>query len=442
MRVLLIVLAAMGVVVGLIALTLVILSPRFTPMIEGPEFRAELDKQTSKGLHFTGRYEPIKRTGFASVETAGFKAADGVKAMKSLEARGITGTFNPWGVLLRRWQIDRVNIERGIVEIQVYEPKPEPKKSRPWYAIFMPDRVYLCEVTCANTDVTWKVHGERSGIFGTQLRITPHGRDFVYRAKGGTLRNNGLTPDMTVQAIHMLITKTVLELYQLDLATKEGGSIHVTGDAGMRDEKHVDAKLEFDGVAVGPWLPAELQEGVSGRARGGVTWKAGEQTLEASTGQGQITVTNGELNDLALLDYLAAATGKKTLEHVELERCEVKFRWKFSEFEVTSLDLGSEGKFSLRGTLKFGKGGSLTGTLELGMAPALLAWLPRAKEEIFTKAEEGLLWTTVHLSGSLEKPENDLGPRLATALRQDPAAAAGLFFRGFGEWLEQKTRGR
>ena len=210
----------------------------------------------------------------------------------------------------------------------------------------------------------------------------------------------------------------------------------------MRDDKHVDARLEFEKVAVAPWLPSHLAKGVRGRTHGWVVWKGGAQTLEASTGSGEVRVTGGELNDLALLDYLAAATGKKTLEHVALDRCEVKFRWKFPAFEVTSVDLGSDGKFAVKGAGKIEEGGSLTGTLELGLAPALLSWLPRAKEDIFTRAEDGLLWTTVRLSGTISKPENDLAPRLATALRKDPAAAAGLFFRGFGEWLEQKTRGR
>jgi hypothetical protein len=434
--------AAIGLFVILAAGFLVIFSPRFTPLIEGAKFRAELDKQTSKGLHFQGNYEPIRRTGFASAWTPGFQAEDGVKAMRSLDARDVSATFNPWGVFLRRWQLDDVFIRRGVVEVQTYQPKPDPPKHRPWYAIFMPDRVYLRRVVCPDADVVWQLQGKRSGIFGTQLLITPHGRDFEYRAQGGTLRSAKLAPEMTVKAIHMLITKQILEVYQLELATREGGTIRVTGDAGMRDEKHVDAKLEFAAIAIAPWLPVSLRQGVSGLADGRVMWTGSEQTLEASSGEGEVRLRDGELSDMPLLDHLAAATGKKKLEHVPLDRCALTFQWKYPTFEVTSFELGSAGRLAVHGTARVGKGGSLEATVELGLAPDLLDWLPRAREDIFTRSHGGLLWTTVRLSGSLDAPQNDLTPRLASALKNDPAAATGLFFRGIGEWFEQKARGR
>jgi hypothetical protein len=34
----------------------------------------------------------------------------GYKAIVSLDAYKITGTFNPWGVLLRRWEIDDIRV--------------------------------------------------------------------------------------------------------------------------------------------------------------------------------------------------------------------------------------------------------------------------------------------------------------------------------------------
>ncbi len=73
-------------------------------------------------------------------------------------------------------------------------------------------------------------------------------------------------------------------------------------------------------------------------------------------------------------------------------------------------------------------------------ARPILQWLPRAREEIFTREKDGLVWTKVKISGSLKEPKNDLAPRLAEALKKDPAAA-GLLLRGTGEWIEQKIKG-
>ena len=66
--------------------------------------------------------------------------------MRSLDAHGIKARFNPWGVFLRRWQLDEIHIEGGEVGIQVYEPKPEPSPAKPWYHVFLPQRVYLKRV--------------------------------------------------------------------------------------------------------------------------------------------------------------------------------------------------------------------------------------------------------------------------------------------------------
>lgn len=424
------------------AALLVIVSPRLTPYLEGPAFRAELDKQTSKGLHFQGQYEEIKRTGFDTATVKSFHAKDGVKAMRKLDATGISAKFNPWGVFLRRWQLDYVHIKKGAVEVQVYEPKPDNKPPRPWYAIFLPDRVHLSEVTCDEADITWRMQGKPGGIFDTRVRILPYGRDFEYFAEGGTLRSGGLAPDLEMRKIHMVITKKILELYELRLAPKENddGEILVKGEMGMREDKHVKMALAFHGVPIAPWMPKDLGGRVRGMAKGRVVWKGDEQSLEASSGEGEFAVTGGRLSELPVLAFLASATAKKGLEEITLARCDVKFQWKYPHFEITSVDIEAEEKVAIRGSISL-NGQKLGGTLDLGLGPQYLEWLPKAREQIFTREKDGMLWTKVKLSGSLSEPRDDLTPRLAEALKKDPAAAAGLLLRSTGEWIEQKMKG-
>lgn len=87
------------------------------------------------------------------------------------------------------------------------------------------------------------------------------------------------------------------------------------------------------------------------------------------------------------------------------------------------------------------KSGTLSGKIDFGLSPEYLEWLPKARERIFTRQSEGLVWTKVRISGTLNKPVNDLTPRLEGELKKDPAAAAGLLLRGAGEWIEQKVKG-
>lgn len=432
--------AAAGILgfVGLIAAAVVALSPRLTPYVNGPEFRSMLDRQTSKGLHFSGRYGPIRRTGTLSLRADDFAAGEGTKAMRSLEARDITATFNPWGVLLRRWQLDEVHIRSGEVEVQAYTPRPDNRPPKPWYSIFLPDRVYLRAVRCDEANVTAQIERRKVGIYGTRILITPHGRDFEYRADGGELRTAGLLPALAVSGLHLLITKKILQLHEFELTPAGGGDgrIRLTGEVGMGDQRQVAADLEFEDLPLRDWLPAGLRGRVAGRVSGSARWRAADQTLAAGQGDADFAINGGELVDLPLLDYLATATRQGSLRDITLSECSARLRWRASRLEVNDLVVTSRGNFSVRGALVFADG-RLSGTLDLGVADRHLDWLPTAREEIFTRTADGLRWTKVRVSGTPQKPENDLGPRLARALRRDPAAAAGLFFRGAGEWLEQ-----
>jgi hypothetical protein len=82
----------------------------------------------------------------------------------------------------------------------------------------------------------------------------------------------------------------------------------------------------------------------------------------------------------------------------------------------------------------------LSGAIELGVARYLLDWLPKP-EEVFPHQHDGYLWTTVHLSGTIEAPRQDLSPRIMEVLKENPGAALGLLLRQFGEWLKNAFGG-
>src|SRR5438046_3304396 len=197
--------ATVAILLILGAIGIAWLNPRLTHHIEGDHFRAELEKETAKGLHFpSGQYAPIHRIGFPSATSDGFRAANGRKALKSVDALGITAKFNPLGIFFRRWQLDNIHIQSGEVEVQTYTPTPEPSPAKPWFQVFLPRRVYLKQVEANPADVIWRFRGEKGGFFGTDLAITPHGRDFNYQASGGTLKM-ALIPNLRLRDTHLLI---------------------------------------------------------------------------------------------------------------------------------------------------------------------------------------------------------------------------------------------
>src|SRR5947208_3424948 len=153
--------AAVGILLIFGAIGIAWLNPQLIRYIESDRFRAELEKETAKGLHFpAGHYASIHRKGFLAAAADRFQADNGRKALRTIDARGITATFNPWGVFIRRWQLDDVRIDSGEVEIQTYKLKPEPSPAKPWFDLFLPQRVYLQHVEANPTHVSVSFQAE------------------------------------------------------------------------------------------------------------------------------------------------------------------------------------------------------------------------------------------------------------------------------------------
>lgn len=407
-----------------------------TGYVQSDDFRVELEKETAKGLHFqTAHYAPIRRTGILTAASDRCDARGGRKAMRTLEAREISAKFNPWGVFLRRWQLDELLARSGEVEIQKYEPVPEPKPAKPWYAIFLPKRVYLKQFETQKADVTWRFRGERAGFFGTQLFITPHGLDFNYQAKGGTLKM-ALIPDLYLRETRLLITKKLINLYLLDLAPDRDskGLIHLQGRAGVGEDRGVDVASNFNGIPIRPWLPAGWKEYFSGEATGHVNWRGSDTKLETSMGDGSCRLLDAKAEHLSFLEKLVAITGKKSLATLKLNDCSFHCAWRYPKFTFENIAIEENGKFRIEGELSIDRG-LLGGSLDLGVTREYLDWLPRP-EEIFTRERDGYMWTRVHLSGTIDDPEQDLSPRIIEIFKESPGAYLKLLFRQLGAWLK------
>ena len=88
--------------IAALAGTAIFFSPLLTHYIEGNAFRAAMEDETAKGLHFpTGHYSPIRRSGSLPAQSENFQASNGERALKSLDAHGISARFNPLGMFVR-----------------------------------------------------------------------------------------------------------------------------------------------------------------------------------------------------------------------------------------------------------------------------------------------------------------------------------------------------
>ena len=418
-----------------------VFSPLLTHYVESDAFRIAMAEETAKGLHFPqARYAPIRRTNVLTAQSDNFKAENGQKAMKSLDAHWITARFDPWGVFLRQWRLDDVHVQSGDVEIQIYEAHPEPVKPKPWFAIFLPNRVYLKKIESEQANITWRFRGEPAGFFGTQLLITPNGRDFEYVATGGRLKMAPI-PALDLRRTHLLITKTLLTVYDLDLASDahRDESIRAQGRAGLSQDKSIDVKANFNSMPIGQWLPAEWKGRFHGSAFGDIHWTGKDPKLESSSGEGSLHIRAGRVENVPLLNKLAELARKESFEHLDLNECSLALAWRYPEIDIRDIAIEEKGKFRIEGEI-FAKGRVLRGTIKLGLARTYLEWLPNP-EEVFSRRASGYLWTDVHLSGTIDEPRQDLSQRIIQLFKESPGAYLSLLFRQFGDWLKKTFGG-
>jgi hypothetical protein len=421
--------------------TAVFYSPLLTHYIESNAFRAAMEDETAKGLHFPLTcYAPIRRTSAFTAQSESFRARNGMKAMKSLDGRGITARFDPLGVFLRQWRFTDVRVQSGDVEIQIYKANPEAVAPKPWFAIFLPNRVYLKKIESEQANITWQFRGERAGFFGTQLLITPHGPDFEYVATRGKLKMAWL-PDLDLRRAHLLITKTLLTIYDIDLASDldSGETIRSQASAGIGKDKSVDLKANFNQVPIRSWLPADWKGHLAGSASGDLHWGGKDPKLESSYGEGSLRVSNGRIEDLPVLEKLAELARKKSFEHLELDDCSLSFGWKYPRIDISNIAIEQRGKFRIEGEISIERR-RLHGLIKLGLTREYLDWLPNP-EEVFSREESGYLWTNVRLFGTIDDPGQDLSPRIIELFKESPAAYLQLLFRQFEGWLKETFGG-
>jgi hypothetical protein len=435
--------ATIAILVVIVAATGTILffSPLATHHIEGDAFRVAMENETANGLHFpSGHYSSIRRTSPLTGQAESFEASNGQRALKFIDAHAITATFDPWGLFIRQWRFSEIHAGSGEVEIQIYQANPEEVTSKPWFAVFLPNRVYLKRIEAERADVTWRFRGERAGFFGTQLLIKPHGRDFDYAATGGKLKM-ALLPELYLRRANVLITKTALTLYDIDLAPdeKSEGKVRGEGTAGIGKDRSIDFSANLENVPIRGWLPEKWKEYLNGSAYGAVHWTGATPKLEDSSGEGSLRVRNGRTDNLRFLEKLAELARERSFEHLELTDCSLNFTWRYPKIEIKDIALEEKGKFRVEGEISIDRR-TLSGTIQLGINRRHLDWLPKP-EEIFSRQQGGYFWTTVHLSGTIDQPNQDLSPRIIEAFKESPGAYLQLLFRQFEDWLKQTFGG-
>jgi hypothetical protein len=81
----------------------------------------------------------------------------------------------------------------------------------------------------------------------------------------------------------------------------------------------------------------------------------------------------------------------------------------YPKIDIENIAIQERGKFRIDAEMSIEQR-RLRGTMRLGLTREYLDWLPNP-EEVFSRKQDGILWTNVYLSGTIDDPGQDLSPR-------------------------------
>jgi hypothetical protein len=248
---------------------------------------------------------------------------------------------------------------------------------------------------------------------GIRVDVKPDGgsRSFRAEASGGEIRlPHEFMPAIRLDRARLRYQDGAVFLTHLCADAWRDGCFEVSGEWD-RDTR----RFSFEGGLSGVKCEEILSETWAKRLIGTLsTDLAADNHVGKLVAHGRLVLHNGTLTALPVLDMLAAYADTRRFRVLALSEAHADWRWEKDLMELSNIVIASEGLARLEGRVII-RGRELDGNLRLGLVPGTLANIPGAETDVFTPGERGLLWAPIHLTGTLDKPREDLSDRLIAA---------------------------
>lgn len=160
-----------------------------------------------------------------------------------------------------------------------------------------------------------------------------------------------------------------------------------------------------------------MEKHVQGSVSGGIDLRGGRDGVTHVAGLARLQ--GGMLTGLPVLDRLALFCGSSRFRNLPLHEASAQFSYQESAWHISNILVESENLVRVEGWLEIGKGGALTGRLQVGLrADGLWKALP-GFSDVFSVSRQGaggnLAWANVNIGGTLDNPSEDLSARLIKA---------------------------
>jgi hypothetical protein len=360
--------------------------------LHSPGFQNMLSHQVSKAMKVDGEFGPLTLEGWTATTPEYRSTGWPGEAIGRLDAEGVKGKFNPWAILRRVWEVERIDVERGNFALRL--PQDELKRQvikgkKPWYAWLMPDRFYCGWIECPQAQIVFPFQGQQGRLKDVHLGATMIGRDFKYFIYNGVLEFP-LLPDLKVEQLRMLITREKMEIDYASLSglADDPARAEIQARVGMREDKSTQARVSLQSMPFTKAMPEILRTRLTGRVTGDLTWNTDKKGKNI-TSDGTIELEETVLRDWVWLNELARLHNNPELKEFNVEKGKLRFEVKDHHFLARDLDLRIWNKAHLQGTADYDwVDGRARVDLSFDQIP-VEAWLPQQFKARFDAGMKG-----------------------------------------------------
>lgn len=385
-------------------------------------FRKMLSGQVSRVARVDGGFTPLRWDGLA-VDADVFEGS-GEGPLKELRVDGLHTEVSLGGLGRGVWEVIGSRAQRLAVSLDMRgagspqvamaaESPASPMQETRIKSGWLPTQVELQELDLGEVEVKALLNQGPASLTGLKARLEKARAKSSYRAElaDGTLRLPvSFLPDIRLDRARLRYQDQRLFLNSASASAWREGRLEASGEWDASQNIY-----QIEGGVSGVKCDEVLNETWAKRLSGNVTT---DFTLSnpsgALTASGHLTVRDGVLTALPVLDALAAYADTRRFRSLALSEAQCDWRWRDNTLFLTNLVLASEGLVRLEGAISI-RDRALDGTFRLGLAPGTLASIPGAETDVFTPGERALLWSPLRITGTLDDPEEDLTERLVEA---------------------------
>jgi hypothetical protein len=372
--------------------------------LRSEEFLTMVNGRASEALHAEARFEPFLWEGW-HVRSPRLEVT-GEGLIRRLEAEDFETEVSMESLLLRRFESSEFLGRSVHIELDLTKPALNlPEQSEAFEFPGMKISSVSGSMDFTKSSYSW------TGV-GADIRSGSARGSFDVKLAGGSVRTPvSLFPEGKLNNLRARYFGRRVYVTEADFGVFESGRLNLSGEIGLGEGQYALAG-ELRRALCEEMVPENWKKKMLGTLESDFTVSGSSK--KAPIVRGDLVVKQGVLTALPVLDRLAAYTDTRRFRRLVLSEASLNYTQQGGRLELSEIVLASEGLTRVEGRMTI-VDGRLDGHFNFGVMPGVMAGIPGAETKVFAPGKEGLLWTPVRVTGTLDNPKEDLSKRMIAA---------------------------